>query len=86
MESARLNPLDTPLSIVPRVRVSTVHSPGVAASSCVEKRCELHTSDWRETPGGPLNRHGVRALKITTIGELFERQHDPEALDRKSVV
>jgi hypothetical protein len=72
--------LDTLVSLVPQVKFSTVHAPGVPASSCAERGCATHTSDWRSAPGSPENHHGVRALPVATLREVLSTAYPTPAL------
>lgn len=74
------DPLDTPVSLVPQVRFSTVHAPGIPAGSCAERRCNVHTSDWREMPGSPGNLHGVTALPVASLREVLSSHYPTPAL------
>lgn len=77
---ARENLLDTPLIVVPREQVVSLHAHGVPAGTCHDRGCTEHSSDWRAPPGSPANRHRCRGEAITTIGEILRRRYTTPAL------
>ncbi|TAK26732.1 MAG: XRE family transcriptional regulator [Myxococcaceae bacterium] len=74
------DPLDTPLMWIPREKFSTLHAPSIAAASCAERKCSVHSSDWRARPGSRENLHRVRAEALISIREIAERRFDSPAL------
>ncbi len=75
-----IDPLDTPLTVIPREAHATVHAPGVPSSGCITRRCTVHTSDWRFPLGSPQNLHRVEAGPVATIREVLSRRYATEAL------
>lgn len=74
------DPLDTPVTIIPRERFGTVHALGIPASSCVDRACTVHTSDWRAPPGSSANLHKVTAEPLGTLRAVLTRHFTTEAL------
>lgn len=74
------DPLDTPLTIIPREMFVTVYAPGVVVDGCVRRKCTVHTSDWREKRGSPGNTHGATAEPTATLREVLTRPYSTPAL------
>ena len=74
------DPLDTPLTIIPREAFVTVHRPGVPVKACRARGCSEHTSDWRAPRRSPLNRHGASAEAVLSLREVLLRKFPTEAL------
>lgn len=70
----------THLYVAPNARATGVHAPGVPASSCMRRRCTVHTSDWRASAGSPENLHRVTACyERTSIEGMAARRYETEA-------
>jgi len=70
----------THLYVAPNARATGVHAPGIPASSCMRRRCTVHTSDWRALAGSPENLHRVTACyERTSIEGMAARRYETEA-------
>ena len=72
--------LSTVLYVAADSRASGVGQPGVPGKKCIDRKCVVHTTDWRAPRGHADNTHGVvAAYAPTTLEELRDRHYRTEA-------
>jgi DNA-binding transcriptional regulator YiaG len=75
-----IDPLDTPLTVIPQEAYVTVYAPGVIVDGCSRRKCSAHTSDWREQRFSPANDHGATAEPVATLREVMTHRYNTPAL------
>ena len=66
--------------VAEHARFTAVHAPGVPTTTCLDRKCASHTSDWRAPAGSPENAHRIETRYApTTLDELRTMRYRSEA-------